>query len=105
MPAVPPFSLPTISFNNNRKCIFTILICFQPGPEPPNLSGVTGAAGTVLKDAIFLMGGQVNRRYPTDLLVLWPHAPHWLKIGKLRQPRRGFQAAFLGLDYYEPMIT
>ena len=42
------------------------------------------------------MGGQVNRRYPTDLLVLWPHASEWSKIGKLRQPRRGFQAAFLG---------
>ena len=33
------------------------------------MSGVSGAAGVVIKDAIFLMGGQLtNRRYPQEIL-------------------------------------
>lgn len=70
---------------------------FKPGPEPPNLSGVSGAAGVVIKDAIFLMGGQLtNRRYPQEILVLWPHANDWQRIGEMKLARRGFHTAFLG---------
>ena len=88
----------------------------KPGPEPPNLSGVSGAAGVVIKDAIFLMGGQLtNRRYPQEILgmffvalnlelktktVLWPHSSDWQRIGEMRLARRGFHTAFLNGNLY-----
>ena len=72
---------------------------FQPGPEPPTqFRGVFGAAGTVIRDAIFLMGGQnlsQSRTYPTEICVLWPHKNDWELIGRMKSARRGFEASFL----------